>query len=122
MRTKTTQTHIKKNPNIIRHPDYVYIGRGSKFGNPFSHIDISTALVKVETRDEAVDNHKKWLNGEIKLEMDPPSYMEIIEELQNRILGCFCNSDQRCHGDNYISIIENYEKENEIRIEDKDLF
>lgn len=97
---------------------YAGRGKGSKWGNPFSHLINSLALVKVDTVDEAVDNHKKWLRGEIKIDIEPPTREEIIAELENRIIGCFCDKDERCHVDNYIEIINEGKEE----IKGKDLF
>lgn len=91
---------------------------------------MSTALIKVENRDEAVDFHNEWLSGkrkveiedsenpELKIEIKPPT-MEQILELENCILGCFC-APLRCHGSNYIRKIEEY-REGE-RLKEKDLF
>ena len=38
-------------------PYDIYIGRGSKWGNPFSHMDGTQALYKVATRQEAVEKY-----------------------------------------------------------------
>jgi len=111
--------NIKKNPELVRDPGYCYIGRGSIYGNPFSHIDMSTALVKVETREEAIENHKKWLNGEIKLETDPPTREEIMMLKNKKFLGCFC-APLKCHGDTYVKIIEGKDKKEEFK--SKNLF
>lgn len=76
--------------------DYdVYIGRGSKWGNPFSHKDGTKAEYKVETREEAVANYKVYLwhkiqNGFIT--------HDDLASLHGKRLGCFCKP-QSCHGD-----------------------
>jgi hypothetical protein len=95
---KTQVIHIKKNQELIRDPDYVYIGRGGIFGNPFSHIEISTAHVKVENRQEAIEKYKQWIYGEIKIEGIKPPTIEEIKKLRSKILGCFCKPLD-CHGD-----------------------
>lgn len=81
-----TQVVNKKNE------DYdVYIGRGSKWGNPFSHLDKTKADYKVASRDEAVDRYEEWL-------MTQPELLDSLHELQGKTLGCFCKPE-RCHGD-----------------------
>jgi hypothetical protein len=121
---KTRIINIKKRPDLVRDPNYVYIGRGSIYGNPFSHIDMSTALVRVGTKKEAIENNRKWLNGEIKLEIEPPTLEEIMA-LDGKILGCFCvdvNGNGTCHGDNYVDIINREKKKGTIVFKEKDLF
>lgn len=112
--TKTRVINIKKNPDLVRDPNYIYIGRGSIYGNPFSHLDFATALVKVETREDSIENHKQWLDGKIKLEIEPPTLTEIML-LENGILGCFCKnkdgSGLACHGDTYVEIVERTKRE-----------
>ncbi len=119
----TRIVNIKKHPDIVRDPNYFYIGRGSIYGNPFSHLDFATALVKVESKKEAIAKHKQWLNGEIKLEIEPPTLEEIMK-LDDGILGCCCvdeNGNGTCHGFNYVDIIER-EKKRRIGFKEKDLF
>jgi len=43
--------------------DDVYIGRPSLFGNPVSHRQESTAVIQVETRENAVQAYEDWLLG-----------------------------------------------------------
>ncbi len=61
----------------------VYIGRGSKWGNPF-------ILGKDGDRDEVCDKYEDWFWK--------PDIRNDISELKGKILGCFCKP-KRCHGD-----------------------
>lgn len=75
----------------------VYIGRPSKFGNPFSHKDGTLAKYKVATRDEAVQKYEEWL-------MQQPELIEAAKkELKGKILGCWCHPAS-CHGDVLLKI------------------
>lgn len=69
----------------------VYIGRPSKWGNPFSHLPNTIAQYKVGTREEAIEKYAEWL-----LEQD--ELLKDIGELKGKILGCWC-SPKKCHGD-----------------------
>lgn len=87
--SKTTVVHFKKS-------EYdVYIGRPSKWGNPFTHIADKTTLAKyiVKNRHEAIDSYRNWLlNGDGKHLLDD------IHELEGKVLGCWCHP-KSCHGD-----------------------
>ena len=72
--------------------DAVYIGRGSPWGNPFSHIETSHAAVKVDTRQEAIATFEMQV-------MSQPEFVERIKrELKGKDLVCFCKP-RACHGD-----------------------
>lgn len=72
----------------------VYIGRGSKWGNIFSHNPNSQAKYLVDTRDEAIEKHKEWFLSQ------PEMIAMAKKELKNKILGCFCHPPYKsCHGD-----------------------
>lgn len=45
--------------NLKKEKYDVYIGRGSKWGNPFSHLENSKALYKVSSRNEAIEQYEK---------------------------------------------------------------
>ena len=49
--------------NKYKEPYDVYIGRGSKWGNPFTHIsDKKTkADFVVNSRDEAIESYREWI-------------------------------------------------------------
>ena len=72
-------------------PFDVYIGRPSKWGNPF-------AIGKDGDRDEVVQKYRAWLWNE------RPDLIEAARaELGGKTLGCWCktkkNPTQLCHGD-----------------------
>lgn len=78
----------------------VYIGRPSKWGNPFTHNKgESLALYKTKTRKEAVDNYKLWIT-----EGEGKHLLEDLHELRGKILGCWCKP-KLCHGDILIELI-----------------
>lgn len=72
-------------------PYDIYIGRGSKWGNPFSHMESTKAQYKVATREEAIKKYREWILTQDKLLRD-------LHELKGKVLCCFCKP-QACHGD-----------------------
>ncbi|OMD66894.1 DUF4326 domain-containing protein [Paenibacillus odorifer] len=72
-------------------PYDVYIGRGSKWGNPFSHMDNTKAQFKVSTREEAIDKYREWI-------MTQPQLLNSLNELKGKTLCCYCKP-KSCHGD-----------------------
>lgn len=62
----------------------VYIGRPSKWGNPF-------AIGADGTRAEVVAKYRDWIPTQ-------PALMAAIGELRGKRLGCFCKP-AACHGD-----------------------
>ena len=71
--------------------DAVYIGRGSKWGNPFSHMSNTTAKFKVDTREQAVSAYEDWLTKH------PELIRQAKKELRGKDLLCFC-APKLCHG------------------------
>ena|SRR5713101_7036079 len=69
----------------------VYIGRPSKWGNPFSHKSGTLAQFRVATREEAVARYREWFPNQPQLVAD-------LGELIDRVLGCWC-APHACHGD-----------------------
>ena len=93
--TVTRVVHCQKEPYDI------LIGRPSRWGNPFSHLDHSAAEFKVATRDEACDMYFVWLKEQIAL---GNISKEDILALDKKTLGCYC-SPNRCHGSEIIKMI-----------------
>jgi hypothetical protein len=69
----------------------VYIGRPSKWGNPFSHLPRSRAEVRVDSRKEAVARYEDWLQTQ------PALIAAAKRELRGKVLGCWC-APLACHG------------------------
>lgn len=88
--------HYKKSPYDV------YIGRPSKWGNPFSHKEKTLAKFKVATVEEAIEKYKEWILAQ------PDLIMEAKKELTGKILGCWCRPN-RCHGDVLSEIVNGKE-------------
>jgi len=78
----------------------VYIGRPSKWGNPYSHKEGTTAEYKVTSRDKAIDSYRHYI-----LYGAGQHLLKDLHELEGKVLGCWCKP-KRCHGDILIQIIE----------------
>lgn len=79
---------VNKHHNV---PYDVYIGRGSKWGNPFTHRDGTKAEFKVDTREEAIEGFRNWF-------VKQPELLADMHELKGKTLACFCKP-AGCHGD-----------------------
>jgi hypothetical protein len=75
-------------------PDIVYIGRGSEWGNPYSHKDGTKAIVQVDSVAEAIQLYRKWLWFLIKTGVVT---IEMLKDLDGKRLACYC-SPNPCHG------------------------
>lgn len=70
----------------------VYIGRPSKWGNPF-------IIGRDGTRQDVVDKYREWItNG------DGKCLLKQLSELKDKTLGCFCKPEA-CHGDVLVELI-----------------
>jgi hypothetical protein len=70
----------------------VYIGRPSKWGNPFT-------IGRDGDRDEVIEKYEDWLQTQ-------PQLLAALPELQGKTLGCWC-APQACHGDVLARYAEN---------------
>ena len=77
--------HCKKEPFDV------YIGRGSKWGNPYSHKEGTKADYIVKSRKEAIEKYEEYL-------LSNEALMNSIQELKGKVLGCWC-SPKACHGE-----------------------
>lgn len=62
----------------------MYIGRPSKFGNPYQ-------IGPDGNRAEVLAKYEIWLRNQ-------PHLMAALPELRGKVLGCYCKP-LRCHGD-----------------------
>lgn len=76
--------------------DYdIYIGRGSKWGNPFG-------IGEHGTREDVIEKYRLYLWEQIK---KGNITKEDLHELNGSVLGCFCKP-QACHGDVLLKALE----------------
>jgi len=69
----------------------IYIGRPSKWGNPF-------IIGKDGTRKEVIQKYEMWIKKQ-------PQLLEDLVELKDKVLGCWCKPAD-CHGDILIKFIK----------------
>ena len=82
--------------------DYIYIGRPSTFGNPYSSKEKNLATYKVSSKKEAIQNYRNYILNNIDI-LD-----NLIEELKSNgytKIGCHCKPAS-CHGDVLKDLIE----------------
>lgn len=86
--------HCKKNQYDV------YIGRPSKWGNPFTHIKNKNTKAEfiVSTRKEAIEKYQEWI-------ILQPELLNDLSELDGKVLGCWC-FPKFCHGDILIQLIK----------------
>ncbi len=94
--------HVRNAPQGWRNsPRYEYIGRGSKWGNDYSHLHGSRARHRVETREDAIAMFERH---------QLPGLLPDIRELDEKILVCFCYPEA-CHGHVLIKALDKSKKE-----------
>lgn len=85
--TRTRVVHHKKEPCTV------YIGRPSKWGNPYK-------IGRDGSREEVLEKYREYvLNNEY--------LMGCLDELRGQVLGCWCKPNA-CHGDILIEIMEEF--------------
>lgn len=92
-----------------REPSDVYIGRPSKWGNPYTHTPDRSTLARyvVASRQEAVEAFREYItNGEGR------HLLADLHELKGKTLGCWC-APLACHGDVLADLVEEHCKEDE---------
>ena len=89
--------HIKDAPkNYQMDQQYVFIGRPSKWGNPY-HMKRDGS-----NRDEVCDKYRDYL-------LDRPDLLLALHELKDgKTLICYCKTtpEVRCHGDEIVRVMQ----------------
>lgn len=80
----------------------VYIGRGSIYGNQWSHREGTKALHKVETVEQAISCFREDLWRKIRTQTIT---LDQLRSLRGLRLGCTC-APRPCHGDVIVSAVE----------------
>ena len=92
--------------NKYKHSFDVYIGRGSKWGNDWSHKEGTKAKFKTKTVEESIEKYREWItqgneNG------DGRHLLNDLHELKGKTLGCYCVPGP-CHGDVLIELVNRF--------------
>jgi len=95
---KTTVINLRgEDPN-----SYTYIGRGSKWGNPYTHLKGKTkAQFQVIDREESIEKYEEWIRQQ-------PNLINDLHELKGKRLGCYCVPYYHCHGEVLVKLIEEF--------------
>ena len=84
---------------LVNHslPHDIYIGRPSKFGNPF-------IIGKDGTRSEVIKKYHDWI-------ITQPKLLEQLSELEGKILACWCQPEKEaCHGHVLLKLLDERRK------------
>lgn len=78
----------------------VYIGRGSVWGNPYTHLPLTQtkAMFQVATREEAIACYEDYIWGRRDL-------LALLPTLKGKRLGCYC-APLKCHGQVLVDLVE----------------
>lgn len=86
------------NLHTTKEGDYIFIGRPSKWGNPF-------IKGRDGTRQQVCDKYDNWFRDQIRTNS---TFRKEIEELKGKVLACYC-VPQRCHGQTIINYLNSQE-------------
>lgn len=79
-------------------PNTVYVGRGSRWGNPF--------VIKLcGSREEALKRYRRLMTAGM-----PWRIAEAREELRGKNLACWCRLDTPCHADILLELANRRER------------
>lgn len=72
---------------------YIYVGRPTRWGNPWTHLPYGSAPHRVDTREEAIEKYRGWLEEQLA------KYPMFLWPLQRaEALVCSC-APLPCHAD-----------------------
>lgn len=86
----------KRDPGVPANA--IYVGRPTKWGNPYSHQERSAASILVRTRAEAVERYRAWLLS------CPELLAEARRVLRGHDLVCWC-APKACHADVLLELV-----------------
>lgn len=85
----------------------VYVGRGSRWGNPFKVGTIffvepgnsNRGYRYINSNEDAAYLYRYWLKGRYKDHPELPQAPEGLDPLKGKDLACWCPLDHPCHAD-----------------------
>lgn len=90
--------------NIRKEKCDVYIGRGSIFGNPYTHLPLNKtkAQFQVESAEKAIEKYREYFYHLIETD---PDFLDEVLRLKDKILGCYC-APEPCHGEIIVEFLD----------------
>ena len=73
-------------------PNTVYVGRPTRWGNPF--------LMAEWGRQGAIDRYRLWLESKLDV------WADFLEPLKGKDLACWCPLNKPCHADILLEFLE----------------
>lgn len=98
----------------------VYVGRGSVYGNPWSHLPNSKAEFTCATRGETIEAFRSWLLGtghRDVLQEQRRRLVEALPALTGKDLVCYC-APEPCHAEVLRDIVNDPERLKALRKDD----
>jgi uncharacterized protein DUF4326 len=78
----------------------VYVGRPSRWGNPYPVGEVDPQTYEERTREQVVDLFRR----SVKFWWGPDYTARVVNELAGKDLVCWCPLDQPCHADVLLEI------------------
>lgn len=99
----------KIDQTLMNNENYIYIGRGSTWGNPYSPLEKSKAEFKVDTREEAIKKYEDYFKQKFKdnkwFQEEFAKLKQLLKKHKTIYLVCFCDP-KPCHGKYIKKILE----------------
>ena len=85
----------------------VYVGRPSRWGNPYERADYEPYYFSEVIPDHMVSDFRGWIEGRWPgpAAYPAPTVDDIKSSLRGRVLACWCPLDQPCHADVLIELL-----------------
>ena len=88
---------MSRNPNV---PSVKIFVNGYKYS--ISNLD---GFIRCAAYLRTIEKHKEWL-----LHGDGQYLLKDLHELKGKTLGCWCNTNQTCHGDILVQLVNDLDK------------
>lgn len=79
---------------------YLYVGRPSIWGNPWTHLPYGSAPHRVDTREEAIEKYRGWLDEQLRAK---PRFLEPLRRAEALVCSC---APLPCHADVLVEYLQ----------------
>lgn len=100
IRIQRTRQSKMESPNKL---PIIYVGRPTKWGNPFL-LTPQSSISSSKERKDIIKKYQDWIFGKLVIDKSPPSIKEIQDELGGKNLACWCRPGEACHADFLLKI------------------